>query len=87
MTRLRCYMCLIWPGPSINEGSSTATNIFTNDTELPSQQVPTHNTLPNPSLDEGHNTNPNTSLDGISISERYNSWLNEYVKSLGITDE
>lgn len=73
------------PGLSVNEGGSTATNIFllTNDAESPSQP----NTLPSLSLHEGHNTNPNTAIDAISISERHNNWLNEYVKSLGVADE
>jgi hypothetical protein len=71
------------PGPPVNEDRSTAINVFTNDVESPSQQLLPPNTLPSQSLNKGHNTNPKASIDGISISEMYNNWLNEYVKSLG----
>jgi hypothetical protein len=75
------------PGPSVNEDRFTAINVFTNDVESTSQQVLPPNTPPSQSLHKGHNTNPNASIDRISISEMYNNWLNEYVKSLGIVDE
>jgi hypothetical protein len=68
------------PGPSVNDSS----NIFTNDTELPSQQVPTPNILPDPSLHEGHDPSPNASMDGISIraatiSAAADNWLFRFI--------